>query len=143
MKQKSPWIHYGILFVIYAVATVTLLTHTFFHTLVHGEENSIVYKAQPCSHVGSTHTILIQGNAFIPDKLNVQRCDTVEFENRDKNTQYLPSLGDHPHDIIYAGFKEQTLGYNQKESFVAHTAGMFKFHDHIKDQIEGMITITR
>jgi hypothetical protein len=35
MKQKNPYIHYGILFLIYAIGVITLLTHTAFHSMMH------------------------------------------------------------------------------------------------------------
>lgn len=120
---------------------MTLLTHTVFHSIVHGEVGVITIPYKSCAHNGKSHTIAIQGDSFMPDKLVGNRCDIVTFINNDQHAVYLPSFGDHPHDLHYAGFPDKVLGYNQKESFVAHTEGTFTFHDHLKDQIDGLLII--
>lgn len=105
-----------------------------------GDTDGKIIPYQHCNSLGPTHTITIEHNAFVPDTLTVKRCDKVEFIDKD-HALYLPRFGDHPNDITYTGFPQKVLGYNQSEIFIAHTIGTYNFHDHIKDQIEGVLIV--
>ncbi len=140
MRNKNPWIHYGILTFIYVIGAMTLVTHTVLHSLLHGG-GDIVYASRECGKVATLHMIVIQHNAFVPSKIIVHRCDIVTFKNEDKNVLYQPALGEHPHHIVYAGFTEKVLGYNQENTFIAHSKGIFLVHDHLKDETEGTIVV--
>lgn len=139
MRNKNPWIHYGILLLIYSTGLLTLLMHTLFHAIVHGESRlAIPYKI--CQHVGKSYTLTIHQQLFIPEKLIVKRCDVIKIINQDQAV-YLPAFGDHPHDLDYAGFPGRVLGYGQAESFVVHTPGTYLLHDHLRDHLNGTLII--
>jgi hypothetical protein len=147
----NPFIHYGILGLIFFAALLTIVAHVLMEIPNNGmmrgmqmsamnESAGTVIPSKSCATIGPTHIISIEHDAFVPDNLTVNRCDRVEFLNKD-HALYLPHFGDHPHDITYAGFPDKVLAYNQSETFVAHTSGILKFHDHLRDKAEGVLTI--
>lgn len=129
------------LFLIYGVGILTFFTLTIYHVFLHAGYSEIVYASQSCTHIGKNHVIQIQNNTFHPSNLIVSKCDVVTFTNSDKNALYLPAFGEHPRDITYAGFPQKVLGFNRSESFVVHTPAILPFHDHLRDQAQGKLTI--
>jgi plastocyanin len=95
-----------------------------------------------CKTTGKTHTLTIEGNKFNPEELDLKRCERIKVVNKD-NVARLIALGEHDHHIAYPGFEEQSMGSGDSFTFTADKAGKYLIHDHVHDEVEGVLSISK
>jgi plastocyanin len=95
-----------------------------------------------CKTIGKTHTLTIEDDKFEPAELDLKRCDRIKVVNKD-DVARLIALGEHDHHIAYPGFEEQSMGGGDSFTFTADEAGKYLIHDHIHDDVEGLLSITK
>ena len=96
--------------------------------------------ANLCSKVGAKHTVIYKNDNFLPETLNIHRCDVVSIVN--SSQEYVePIFGTHEHHVTYAGYQHQAIGPNEYIDIDAVQSGSFVVHDHIKDKARLQLTI--
>jgi plastocyanin len=124
---------------ILAAAFVGIATATAF-IIMSSRSDGADKQAIMCAAAGKTRTLTIQGGAFSPEVITVDRCDRIRVVNKD-NAARLIALGEHDNHIDYPGFKEKSLGSGDSFTFTAHVTGRYHMHDHVHDNVEADITI--
>jgi len=99
-------------------------------------------KAQGCADVSDakTYTVEIKNSTFVPAKVEAKVCDHLQFINLDE-ILHEPAFGAHPTHLDYPGYEEKGLLQNNSNEFVLGIAGTFSFHDHLDDEIEGLLIV--
>lgn len=143
-RKTKPLLHYGILILMYAVATVTLVSHTVLHAQTkpesHHHEEAVV--VDPCKHQPSQHKLVFTDNGVIPRELTVKQCDTIAVLN--KTTRQIElAIGSHPHHIHYPGFKETTIEPEGVDTFRATQSGTYTVHDHDNPVLKAQLTVKK
>ena len=110
----------------------------------HGTTNHLP-PPEDCSSVTSAKIITIRMNdtTVEPKNSKITVCDTVVVMNRGADYRQ-PALGSHPHHLEYPGYEAEVL-IAPGESFsvqIVHT-GRFLIHDHLKESIQGSITVRK
>lgn len=112
--------------------------HFYHHPLKFVDRSKIVN----CTTVGKTYHVEIEEAKFIPEVAKVRVCDRVEFINKDKRSHQV-AFGSHPYHLLYPGFKEKLLKTGEKNDVVLSVFGNYSIHDHIYDEIEGEIIVSK
>lgn len=145
-RLENPFLHYGILALIFGVGLVTLLSHTLFHyghdhNDVSTSSSSLVASYPPCpAKPAHSYTFTITDKAIEPASVDAQRCDELIFANN-KTTQASPAFGPHINHYDYPGFNEELLAPKQSQSLRLYQAGTFPIHDHFDDALQATIVI--
>ena len=108
----------------------------------HLENDPTAVTASRCSSGRhATHTVTIQSSKVIPDHTTAPLCDRLTIVNRD-STPRLITFGLHEHHVPYDGTTEKLLSKGQSLTVTLVSAGNFRFHDHIHDEVQGTFTVT-
>jgi hypothetical protein len=89
------------------------------------------------------HVFIIHMNegGFDQSILNIQKGDTVIFENTDGQDRW-PASNIHPSHAIYPEFDpKKPIRSNESWEFKFDKAGTWKFHDHLLPQFSGTINV--
>ena len=128
-----------ILFLIFSLAIIGF----FFRHFLMNQASKINSKfIVECQSIGKENTLKIENKKFNPPVLKAKACEEVVIENLD-NQAYRIAIGDHDKHINYPGYRETNLVPFQKYSFILYALGKYEIHDHIKDEIEGIIEVER
>jgi plastocyanin len=79
-----------------------------------------------------SHTIVIEGSAFVPDTLTVKRGDTVVWQNKDP----------FPHTVTAKGaFDSREIAANRSWKYTPHKAGEFAYVCTLHPNMKGTIKV--
>lgn len=135
--HPNPIVHYTLLFMIFGMGAVTLLSMTVVHTFgPHRASRS----AATCERVLTTHTIKLENKKFDTSSLTADRCDKLVIINNDKKIYQL-AVGSHDNHTPYPGFKEKPLKPTEESLVVLAEAGEFTIHDHLHEASKVNLTI--
>ena len=102
----------------------------------------VVFVLDPFGWQSTEYTIDRTANGYEPNSLTVTRGDTVIFENP-SNQHHWPASDLHPTHTIYPDFDpRRPLMPGELWSFRFKQAGQWYFHDHLKANLVGVITVT-
>lgn len=94
-----------------------------------------------CQTPGREHQVkLVAADAFEPEALTVQRCDTVKVLNQGV-AEYELVFGTRDNHASYPGFTRQVLRPNEFFVLDAVRAGEYALHDHLRDNARLQLTI--
>jgi plastocyanin len=93
--------------------------------------------AQPQSRI-----IMIMDNHVEPSITNARLCDTVTITNMDNVAREI-AFGPHENHVAYDGVSEKVLNLGQTLTITLNKAGDVHFHDHLHDEVDGHIIVTR
>ena len=94
-------------------------------------------------HQTQTQTIVIElsENGFQPEKLTIEKGDTVRFiTSTDKF--FWPASNLHPTHTAYSEFDpKQPLAQGEAWLFTFEKTGNWNFHDHLTPRLKGTVTV--
>lgn len=130
-KLQNRFLHYGLLFFIFFVGALTLLSHSILHASHHHDEAGQEAPGQvvSCTAGKATYNVIIRDNKFSPSSLAVNACGYLVIKNLDK-VEHEPAFGPHQLHQHYPGYEEQTLQQNQAAKIQLVKKGSFTLHDH-------------
>lgn len=136
-----PLLHYGVLAFIYAVALLTLFSHTIAHALDGHTHRAVIGQAVTCPSVPRrTDTLTFTPHGIEPSTVTVDTCDMVTIINK-SGQEIVAAMGPHSHHIDYPGFVETPLKDGQAYTFRATESGQFPVHDHDNDTLTGTLIV--
>jgi plastocyanin len=141
MKQKRNWkriIQYLLLPVYIIVIFAVFIPHFFLHTPQYVQKNQIV----ACSKSLHTYEVDISESGFSPTVFTLPVCSTITFKNTGTKFHQV-AFGDHPTHLLYPFYVEQVLSPNKKISLLLTAFGTYKIHDHLHEELEGELIITK
>lgn len=140
-RTTKPLLHYGILILMYAVAIVTLVSHTVLHAQApHGHNEGQAAKIDPCKGEFMRHELVFADSGVAPQELSVKRCDTIVVRNSSARQVEL-AIGSHPKHVRYPGFKETSIMQGGAATFRATQTGMYTVHDHDNPILKAELTV--
>lgn len=90
---------------------------------------------------GSTFTISMEKDKFVPNSLVIKKGDTVVFKNNDTDLHW-PASDFHPTHGIYPEFDPlRGVSAGAGWSFTFDKKGPWRFHDHLVPAMRGTITV--
>ena len=91
---------------------------------------------------GSTHTVELQDDGFLPSEISVAKGETVIFTTTRKK-QFWPASNLHPTHQIYPEFDpKRPVEADGSWSFKFDKAGRWRYHDHLAPNLTGTIIVT-
>lgn len=88
-----------------------------------------------------SHVVVLTEDGFEPDTLNIDLGDTVLFRS-EAGGQFWPASNLHPTHSIYSEFDpKRPLESSETWQFTFEREGVFEFHDHLKPNMTGVITV--
>lgn len=133
--DKNP-IHIGLFLFLSAVVIYIFISHLIHNFPYTVEKKNVVI----CSQVGKAYEIKISKDGFSPSSQEAKVCDQVIFINVDQNYHQI-AFGKHERHLNYPNFKEKLLAPNQTNTFVLAAYGSYQIHDHLNENIKGLIVI--
>ncbi len=99
-------------------------------------------KTQPVQEKPKENLIKMSDDAYDTAELTISKGDTVTFENIGAKQRW-PASNIHPSHNIYPEFDpKKKIAPGEKWSFKFDQPGIWKFHDHLKPSILGVITVS-
>ena len=90
----------------------------------------------------SSETITITNAGFQPSSLSIKKGTQVCFKNND-SVPHWPASSDHPTHLEYAEFDPKKSVLSGSEwCFTFDKAGSWGYHDHLRPNLTGSITVT-
>ncbi len=95
-----------------------------------------------CLSAVGTATVAVKDDSFSPQDITIKKCTKVVFKNETKVSVW-PASDLHPTHGIYPEF-DPLKGYGPGESwsFVFNKIGRWRYHNHLKPEVRGTITVT-
>lgn len=128
-----------LLLAVYLIAVFSVFAFFFLH---HSRRPILAKYRVLCGNVLQTHLIVIQRMGFFPNSLKANACDEIIFLNKDLGSHQV-AFGDHPLHLAYPGYNEKLLAPGRSISILLRAYGAYKIHDHLHEELEGLITISR
>ncbi|TSC83302.1 MAG: hypothetical protein G01um101419_56 [Parcubacteria group bacterium Gr01-1014_19] len=98
-------------------------------------------KAQPAQENPKENLIKMGDDSYDTKELTINKGDTVTFENIGTQQRW-PASNIHPSHNIYPEFdSKKKMAPGEKWSFKFDQPGVWKFHDHLRPSILGVITV--
>lgn len=94
-----------------------------------------------CAESSAQYIVAIENDKFLPDNIDALHCGKLTFVNRDAE-QHEIAFGEHDKHIPYGDFLEETLLPNERISVKLVQTGTFKFHDHLHEEIKGVLKVS-
>jgi hypothetical protein len=98
--------------------------------------------AETCSTTGADVYLTVNDDGFDKPSLSAHRCDRLVLHNAGSQDHW-PALGSHPHHIQYPGLPDRVMQAGETRSVVLVEAGDFEYHDHLNEEQEGQLDISR
>ncbi len=108
----------------------------------HPEQTIAASNVVDCQMPLIAHQIIITHDGFDPKTIQAKVCDMVVFVNKD-TMGHQPAFGKHPVHLLYPGYTEQFLAPGESSTAILTAFGNYTFHDHMKEESEGTISISR
>jgi plastocyanin len=93
-----------------------------------------------CTVQAAGHTVEIKDGKVIPQYLDAKVCDKLTIINRDDRLRLI-AFGVHDDHIYYNGITEKVLKKDQSLSVTLNQTGVYLFHDHIQDEVQGQFNV--
>jgi hypothetical protein len=91
-----------------------------------------------------TIVVSMTKQGFEPSVFTVGRGQVVEFRNITEDAYFWPASDLHPTHELYSEFDPlEPVSPGEVWSFKFNRVGVWKFHDHIKANLRGTITVTK
>ena len=104
--------------------------------------SATIFTLDPFGWHSTKYIINQTASGYEPNSLTVTRGDTVIFENSTKEYHW-PASDLHPTHTIYPDFDpRRPLAPNEPWSFRFKQTGEWAFHDHLKANLVGVVTVT-
>lgn len=92
-------------------------------------------------HAESKHIIHMQDNGFNPQQVEIQKGETVVFENEDKEDHW-PASNTHPTHQLYPEFDpKKPINPGKSWEFKFDKPGSWGFHDHLNPNNKGTMLV--
>lgn len=140
LRKTSPLLHYGILAFMYAIAAVTLFSHTLLHALDSKSGNETHTSVTCSSEHFHKHTMTFTAYGASPRSVTIARCDELTVVNKTSG-EFKLAIGAHNHHADYPGFSETTLQPGASYSFRAAKTGTYPIHDHDNYELAGVMKV--
>jgi hypothetical protein len=145
-RLTNPFLHYGILFLIYGVGLVTLLSHGISHAAhSHGNDakdtSQSVFTAPCPSNASQSFKLKFTRRGAVPAEISAHRCDSITVIN-DTPEYLIAAFGPHEHHQHYPGFEERKLSKGQSYSFRLAESGTFTLHDHDNQGLRAILRVS-
>ena len=101
--------------------------------------------AAVCKNQGvqsQNYNIMIMDSRVEPSITNGRLCDTVTITNMDKVAREI-AFGPHENHIPYDGVAEKVLNLGQSFTITLDKIGDVHFHDHLHDEVDGHIIVSK
>lgn len=93
-------------------------------------------------NTNSTFDIAYTNNCFSPANITIKKGDTVRFKNNSNSRDMWPATNKHPQHDEYSEFdSKQGIGSGGTYSFTFTKTGSWGYHDHLKPNCGGTITV--
>lgn len=144
-RATNPFVHYGILALIYGIGMLTLLSHTVFHAAhMHSMQSFSLTSATAATDCqgqpGHSYTLNFTSHGIVPSSVIAHRCDELTLTNSTQQV-VIAAIGPHERHIHYAGFTETPLSPGGHYSFRLAQVGTFPLHDHEDDSLRATLLI--
>ena len=93
-----------------------------------------------CGESHAQYIVAVENDKFLPDTIDAARCGKLTFINRDTELHEI-AFGIHEKHIPYGDFIDETLLPNERISVNLTQTGTFQFHDHLHDEIKGILRV--
>lgn len=103
-------------------------------------EGALLEKNQ-CKKISGQYIVAIKEDKFVPDTINAIRCSRLTLVNRDAKIHEI-AFGEHDKHIPYGDFLEESLLPNERTSIKLTMTGTYKFHDHLHEEIKGILDVS-
>jgi plastocyanin len=91
---------------------------------------------------GKTYEISYSNTCFDPANRTIKLGDTIKFIDNSKTRSMWPASNDHPSHLIYPEFDpKQSIAPGGSWSFTFNKKGTWGYHDHLKPNCTGLITV--
>lgn len=89
-------------------------------------------------------TVLMDKDGFSPSDIVIKKGQTVEFKNIASEAYFWPASDLHPTHELYPEFDPlEPVAPGEVWAFAFKRTGVWKFHDHIKANLRGTVTVTK
>jgi hypothetical protein len=92
--------------------------------------------------VCTSHHVTIAHNQVAPYNTHARVCDQLTITNADQRIRLI-AFGEHDHHQTYSGVKEKALGPRQSLTLTLATPGRIVFHDHLQDEVQGLLVVVK
>lgn len=124
-----------VIFGLVAVLILAIGAYFFYFANKNGSSGSA------CQEVAGSVQVVMNDDSFEPKSLKIKNCMEVTFLNESSEAKW-PASNLHPTHGIYPEFDpKQGIGAGGNWKFVFDRVGIFKYHDHLKPQVTGEITV--
>lgn len=93
-----------------------------------------------CGVSDKIHIVKIEKNAFQPASVKAKRCDKLTFYNNDDKLHGV-AFGTMEKHQPYGEFAQEYLQPKERITIKLNKSGSYEFHDHLKEEIHGQISI--
>lgn len=91
--------------------------------------------------VGDTHYIHRTDTGYAPAEITIMVGDTIVWMN-DSDVHHWPASDIHPTHSIYPEFDPlEPIGPGESWAFTFKKVGEWRFHDHIRANLKGTVTV--
>lgn len=95
-----------------------------------------------CSQAGPVHSVVIRGGKVTPEHTQAVLCQRLTITNLDTQAR-LMAFGIHSDHVPYDGVSERLLHQGQSLTVTLTQPGVFIFHDHLDDAVEGSFSVAK
>lgn len=104
--------------------------------------NFLVIKVKRSAVVNPAVTISMTKDGFSPSDIVVRIGDAVKFLNDTEDGYFWPASNLHPTHELYPEFDpREPMGPGDSWTFIFKKKGEWRFHDHLKANKRGVITV--
>lgn len=98
-------------------------------------------KKNNCAKEAGSEIVMMKNNNYEPKDLSIKKCTKVIFRNVSSEPHW-PASNIHPTHGIYPELDpKQPVDAGSEWSFVFDRVGSWKYHDHLKPAIRGVIEV--
>jgi plastocyanin len=89
-----------------------------------------------------TYEISYSNTCFDPANRTIKLGDTIKFIDNSKTRSMWPASNDHPSHLVYPEFDpKKSIAPGDSWSFTFNKKGVWGYHDHLKSNCTGVITV--
>jgi len=131
MHRRTTLLVSLLLIVITGAALYVGLTGS--HTALNG--------CDPTKHYAE-HVVTITGGKPSETQTIGKLCETFTVTNNDATPREI-AFGAHDHHMAYDGVEEKLLAKGKSLTVTLDKTGRYHWHDHLHDEVEGYLTVTK
>ncbi len=95
-----------------------------------------------CQSTNTNYQVVFTDSAVGPRTATTKICDTLTFVN-DGEELLEVTFGEHDQHVPYAGNKRLLIKSGHSKTITLSDTGSYKFHDHLRDELNGVFTVTK